>query len=47
MGTLEALALIGIGIAMGFIITKGYQLEKSIKEKSKKAKENEKEQEKH
>lgn len=37
MGTLEILALIGIGVAMGFILTKGFALEKDIKEKSKKA----------
>lgn len=39
MGTLENLALIGIGIGIGFILTKGYQLHKSIEEKSKKAQE--------
>lgn len=39
MTTLEVLALIGIGIAIGFILTKGYQLNKKIKEESKKAQE--------
>lgn len=37
MATIEILALIGIGI--GFILTKGYQLNKQIKEDSKKSKE--------
>lgn len=39
MATIEILALIGIGIGIGFILTKGYQLNKQIKEDSKKSKE--------
>lgn len=39
MGTLEILGFIIIGVALGFILTKGVQLEKSIKEKSKKVRE--------
>lgn len=39
MGTLGDLGLILMGVAIGFILTKGYLLEKSIREKSKKDKE--------
>lgn len=33
MSTLDALGLIFIGIGIGFALTKGWQLHKSIKEK--------------
>lgn len=37
--TLTVIGLLVIGVAIGFILTKGIILEKKIKEKSKKAKE--------
>lgn len=39
METITVLGLLLIGIGLGFILTKGYQLHKSIEEESKKAKE--------
>lgn len=38
METLTSLGLILIGVAMGFILTKGYLLNKEIDKKSKEAK---------
>lgn len=39
METISVIALLIIGIGIGFVLTKGFSLEKEIKEDSKKAKE--------